>query len=148
MVKVVRRSGFTLIELLVVFTLLALLLSIAVPRYLQYADGARLKARQQNIATLRDALDKFKSDRGVYPADLSELVERKYLREIPVDPVTETRNWVGVKDAVDQNQGISDVLAPANNTTDDQALESLTGTAAIRNVTVPVRPAPLTGTAP
>ena len=59
-----RGRGFTLIELLVVFTLLALLLTIAVPRYLQSAESAKEKVRDQNMATLRDALNGSVAARG------------------------------------------------------------------------------------
>lgn len=88
--------GFTLIELLVVFTLLALLLSIAAPRYLSTVDNSRDKVRQQNLATLRDALDKFKADQGRYPNELTELVSKQYLRALPMDPVSGTHAWVGI----------------------------------------------------
>ena len=107
-------SGFTLIELLVVFTLLALLLSIAVPRYLQAADAAREKVRQQNMATLRDALDKFRADQGRFPEELSELVAKQYLRQIPLDPVTETRTWLALPHPAGLEPGIYDVEPPAD----------------------------------
>src|SRR4051812_5757347 len=74
------RRGFTLIELLVVFTLVALLLTIAVPRYLTTTETAREKVRAQNMATLRDAIDKFKADQGRYPTELADLVGKQYLR--------------------------------------------------------------------
>ena len=106
-------SGFTLIELLVVFTLLALLLSIAVPRYLQAADAAREKVRLQNMATLRDALDKFRADQGCFPGELSELVVKQYLRQIPLDPVTETRAWLALPHPAGLEPGIYDVAPPA-----------------------------------
>ena len=104
--------GFTLIELLVVFTLLALLLTIAVPRYLQSAELAREKARNQNLATIRDALDKFRADQGRYPAELDELVVKQYLRRIPLDPVTSSTNWVVVADANGKEAGVYDIAAP------------------------------------
>jgi general secretion pathway protein G len=104
--------GFTLIELLVVFTLLALLLSIAVPRYVGSMDSSRDKVRQQNMATIRDALDKFRADQGRYPGDLGELVSKQYLRSVPVDPVSETNAWVPVKPPSGVEAGIYDVLPP------------------------------------
>jgi general secretion pathway protein G len=88
------QSGFTLIEMLVVMTLIALLLTLAVPRYFNALDNGRARVQQQNIATLRDAIDKFNADIGRYPEDLDELVVKKYLRQIPLDPVTEAANWV------------------------------------------------------
>ena len=105
--------GFTLIELLVVFTLLALLLSIAAPRYLATVDNSRDKVRQQNLATLRDALDKFKADQGRYPNELGELVAKQYLRAIPTDPVTSTQAWVPLTHPTGLEQGVYDVAPPA-----------------------------------
>lgn len=104
--------GFTLIELLVVFTLLALLLSIALPRYLQAADSAREKVRQQNLATLRDAIDKFKADQGRLPNELSELVAKQYLRHIPLDPVTGSNTWTTLPNPAGQESGVYDVAPP------------------------------------
>jgi general secretion pathway protein G len=94
-----RNSGFTLIEMLVVMTLIALLLTLAVPRYFNALDNGRLRVQQQNVATLRDAIDKFNADQGRYPEDLQELVVKKYLRQIPLDPVTEAANWVVIAPA-------------------------------------------------
>lgn len=104
--------GFTLIEMLVVFSLLALLLSIAVPRYSGAAEKAALKAQAQNLATLRDAIDKFRADQGRYPAELAELVARQYLRSVPVDPVSGTQAWTGVPHPTAQEPGIYDVRPP------------------------------------
>lgn len=107
-----RVGGFTLIELLVVFTLLALLLTIAVPRYLETADASRVKVREQNMATIRDALDKFKADQGRYPAKLEDLVDKRYLRKIPVDPVTDSTEWLVVEDSAKREAGVFDIAAP------------------------------------
>lgn len=107
-----RARGFTLIELLVVFTLLAMLLSIAVPRYLSTVDNSKDKVRQQNLATLRDALDKFKSDKGRYPNELAELVSAQYLRALPYDPVTETQAWVPLAHPTGLERGVYDVAPP------------------------------------
>lgn len=85
--------GFTLIEMLVVMTLIALLLTLAVPRYFSTLDTGRARVQLQNIATLRDAIDKFHADQGRYPQALDELVEKNYLRQIPKDPITEAADW-------------------------------------------------------
>ncbi len=104
--------GFTLIEILVVFTLLALLLSIAVPRYLHSVDAGREKVRAQNLATLRDALDKFKADQGRFPADLTELVSKQYLRRLPLDPVSGSDIWVPLPHPAALEAGVYDVAPP------------------------------------
>lgn len=94
-----RGRGFTLIEMLVVMTLIALLLTLAVPRYFSALEQGRLNVQRQNIATLRDAIDKFNADQGRYPETLEELVTRKYLRQVPLDPVTEAADWVVIAPA-------------------------------------------------
>jgi general secretion pathway protein G len=88
------RRGFTLIELVVVMSVIALLLTLAVPRYFNALDNSRLNVQRQNIATLRDAIDKFFGDQGRYPGALAELVEKRYLRALPVDPVSESSEWI------------------------------------------------------
>jgi len=87
--------GFTLIELLVALTIIALLLSLVVPRYfgsLARADEAVLK---ENLYLLRDAIDKHFADTGKYPASLDELASKKYIRSVPADPITQSQTtWV------------------------------------------------------
>jgi general secretion pathway protein G len=123
------QRGFTLIELLVVFTLLALLLTIAVPRYLETTESARIKVREQNIATIRDALDKFKADQGHFPTKIEDLVEKRYLRAIPMDPVTESVDWVIVEDPTKQETGVFDIAAPSADSPTTTTAESAPVTA-------------------
>lgn len=84
-----RTCGFTLLELLVAMALVAMLLSLAVPRYLGGVDRAKEAVLKQNLAVMRDAIDKYFGDHGQYPGSLDILVERRYLRRIPADPITE-----------------------------------------------------------
>jgi general secretion pathway protein G len=96
--------GFTLIELTIVLALVALLLTIAVPRYFHSVENGKLSVQRQNLAALRDALDKFRGDQGKYPDELEDLVKKKYLRAIPVDPVTQLPNWTVIAPE-DETQG-------------------------------------------
>jgi general secretion pathway protein G len=90
-----RKKGFTLIELLVVMSVIATLLTIAVPRYFQHLDRAREASLRESLAVMRDALDKYRADTGRYPETLDELVTKRYLRKVPPDPITEsTDTWV------------------------------------------------------
>jgi general secretion pathway protein G len=94
--RFISFHGFTLIELVVVMATIALLLSIAVPRYLHAIDNGKLNVQRQNIATIRDAIDKFYGDQARYPGSLDELVQTRYLRAVPVDPLTELPDWIVV----------------------------------------------------
>ncbi len=90
-----RRRGFTLIELLVVLAIIALMLTLAVPRYFHSVDTAKERILAENLHATRDAIDKFYGDTGRYPDSLDELVEKRYLRSLPFDPVTDsTASWV------------------------------------------------------
>ena len=103
------RRGFTLIEMLVVMTLIAMLLTLAVPRYFGSLEKSRIRVQQQNVATLRDAIDKFKADLGRYPDNLEDLVLKKYLRQIPLDPVSEAADWVVIGPEDPQTGNVYDV---------------------------------------
>ncbi|MEP6502031.1 MAG: prepilin-type N-terminal cleavage/methylation domain-containing protein [Betaproteobacteria bacterium] len=92
-----RRRGFTLIELLVVLAIIGTLLTIALPKYLHSVARSREAVLHQDLRVMRTAIDQFLADSGRYPASLDELVERRYLRSLPDDPVTESaRTWVAV----------------------------------------------------
>ncbi|UCV30001.1 type II secretion system protein [Ferribacterium limneticum] len=89
------KKGFTLIELLVVMSVIATLLTIAVPRYFQHLDRAREASLRESLAVMRDAVDKYRGDTGRYPETLEELVTKRYLRKVPPDPITDsTESWV------------------------------------------------------
>jgi general secretion pathway protein G len=82
------QRGFTFVELLVVLAIVALLLTVTMPRYFHSLDTARETVLVNNLATTRESIDKFYGDTGRYPESLEELVEKKYLRALPIDPVT------------------------------------------------------------
>jgi general secretion pathway protein G len=108
------RRGFTLIELLVVMAIIGTLLSMAAPRYFRSVDQAREAALKQDLAVMRDAIDKHHADTGRYPAALDELVAKRYLRAIPVDPITESaESWVLVPPADREQGGVYNVSSGA-----------------------------------
>lgn len=109
-----QRAGFTLIELLVVLAIIATLLSLAAPRYTGSVDKAKESVLRENLATFRSAIDKHFGDTGKYPATLNDLVTRKYLRRVPLDPVTDSETaWIVVAPADTQQGAVSDVRSGA-----------------------------------
>lgn len=89
-VKQAMARGFTLIEMLVVMAILATLLAIAAPRYFDSVERAKEAALLSNLRLLRDAIDRFQSDRNKYPESLQQLVAERYLRNIPRDAITDS----------------------------------------------------------
>jgi general secretion pathway protein G len=108
------RRGFTLIELLVVMAIIATLLTIAVPRYQLSVQRSREAVLRQDLSSLRESIDKFYGDNGRYPATLALLVEKHYLRSIPVDPIARTADkWVVIPSDDPDDTGIKDVKSGA-----------------------------------
>jgi general secretion pathway protein G len=90
-----ERRGFTLIELLVVMAIIATLLTLVTPRYFQHIERTKEAVLRENLASVRDAIDKFHADTNTWPADLQDLADKHYIRAIPKDPVTgQSDTWV------------------------------------------------------
>jgi general secretion pathway protein G len=110
-----RKSlGFTLVELMVVLTIIALLLSVVVPDYIGRTRRAEEAVLKENLAVMRDALDKHYADAGKYPGRIEDLVAKRYLRNIPADPFTQSpATWVAVPPSNPQQGGVFDIRSGA-----------------------------------
>jgi general secretion pathway protein G len=109
-----RCPGFTLVELLVVIAIVGTLLTIAVPRYFASVERSKEAVLKENLAVMRDALQKYYADKGRYPERLEELAAAKYLRRIPVDPMTSSaETWVAVPPKDSEKGGVYDVQSGA-----------------------------------
>jgi general secretion pathway protein G len=86
----ITAVGFTLIEILVVLAVVATLLTLVTPRYYNHIQSSKEVVLRDNLRTSRDVIDKFYGDVGRYPDSLDELVEKNYLRTLPMDPITES----------------------------------------------------------
>lgn len=110
--------GFTLIELLVVMAVVSLLIAIAMPRFSDALDRSKETALRENLRVIRVTLDQFFADKGRYPETLDELVDLRYLRAVPVDPVTESdRTWLTVPPKDGERRGVADVKSGASGST-------------------------------
>jgi general secretion pathway protein G len=115
-----RRTAFTLIELVVVLAIVAILLTLAVPRYFASVDRSKEVVLKENLNQMRDAIGKYYADKGKYPETLDALAAEKYLRRTPIDPVTESATtWVIVPPEDLQKGGVYDVKSGAQGTASD-----------------------------
>lgn len=113
-----KKSGFTLIELLVAMAIIAALLSLAAPRYIGNIDRSKEAVLRENLATLRDVLDKYYSDNGAYPPDLQALVKGRYIRRVPIDPITDSSTtWILVPPPGGDETSVFDVRSGAQGKT-------------------------------
>jgi general secretion pathway protein G len=109
-----RGSGFTLIEMMVVMVVIGTLLTIAVPRYLRSLERSKEAVLKQDLAALRESIDKFYGDTGKFPETLAILVEKRYLRSIPVDPIAKSADkWVVILAEDPEDTGVKDVHSGA-----------------------------------
>lgn len=118
--KFVKRAlGFTLVELIVVIAIVALLVSLVAPRFVGAFDRSKEAVLHTNLSLLREIIDKHFADTLTYPATLDDLVAKRYLREIPLDPITEKRDsWISIGHPAGL-QGVYDVASGADGVASD-----------------------------
>jgi general secretion pathway protein G len=109
------KSGFTLLELMIVLTILAILVTIAIPMYTSVMLRTKESVLKANLRDLREAIDAFTADKKKAPQALNDLVDAGYFRAVPYDPITQSNSTWEVKvdtsiTSPDQTDaGISDV---------------------------------------
>lgn len=109
-----KQGGFTLIELLVVLAIVATLSVIVYPRYSQRIDVAKETTLRENLRAVRVVIDDFRGDKGRYPESLEELVEQRYLKALPLDPITESsKTWLIVAPPAGQEGAVYDLHSGA-----------------------------------
>ena len=108
------RAGSTLIELLTVLAIIAVLLTLALPRYFGSVDKSKEVVLKENLQQMREAISRYHADKGRYPQSLDALVAERYLRDVPLDPVTDSaRTWLMVQPPDPQTGGVYDVRSGA-----------------------------------
>ena len=104
-----RSKGFTLMELLVVMTVIALLASVGIVGYRHSVKATKEAVLRENLFILNHALEQFKADRGRYPSSISQLRDKEYVREIPVDPFTKSKEtWRTEFEQMESDSGDSE----------------------------------------
>jgi len=115
-----RGAGFTMIEVLVVMAIVALLVSIAAPRYFDSVGRAKEAVLRTDLRLLREAIDKTRADTNQWPQSLQQLVDLRYLRQVPIDPLTDSSaTWQLVPPPDGTTPGIYDVRSGATGTARD-----------------------------
>ena len=113
-----REGGFTLLELMIAMFIAIILLSVALPTYQRSVQYAKETVLKENLWQMRKAIDQYASDKGKFPPSIDSLVEGKYLREMPMDPILEAAEWEAVmgNDPLnpDSGDGLKDVKSKAD----------------------------------
>lgn len=105
-----RGHGFTLIELLVVMTIIGVLLTLAVPRYFRTVERSKETVLRRDLSVVRESIDRYYGDLGQYPEALAALVEKHYIRSVPVDPFTKSaETWLLIASEDPDHPGVRDI---------------------------------------
>jgi general secretion pathway protein G len=105
-----NAAGFTLIELLVVMSIIGVLLTIAVPRYFRTVERSKETVLRHDLSVVRESIDKYYADVGQYPDALPALVDKHYIRNVPVDPFTKSaETWLLVASDDPDHPGMRDI---------------------------------------
>ena len=112
-----KQAGFSLLELMIAMFVVVILISVAVPTYIYTVKHARETILQENLDQMRRMIDQYGADKGKLPETLEDLKTAGYVREIPIDPLTDKAEWDEVKgddpNATDGRQGLKDVKSLA-----------------------------------
>jgi len=114
-----RAGGFTLIELLVVVAIIGILAGVVVGQYRTSIRKSKEAVLKENLFRTRNAINQYFADKGKYPFDLQTLVDDNYLRDVPYDPITESKyTWEEIpadlgEEDISLEPGIADIRSGA-----------------------------------
>ena len=115
--KLKKQRGFSLFELMIVMFIMVILISIALPTYQNTIQHARETVLKDNLFQMRKLIDQYTADKGKMPESLQKLVDDKYIRDKPIDPITNESNWNEILEADPSNkdggQGLKNIKSIA-----------------------------------
>jgi general secretion pathway protein G len=118
-----RTKGFTLLELMIVLFIIVILAAVTLPQFQKSVLKARETVLKDNLHTMRRMINQYSADKGKLPQELNDLVTEGYLRELPIDPMTDNNEWDVKRDtdvnSLDNEQGIVDVFSKSTDTASD-----------------------------
>jgi general secretion pathway protein G len=88
------QHGFTLLELMIVISIILILIGMAAGMYQKSIQHAREAVLKKDLQTMREAIDNYTLDKQQAPQSLQDLVDGRYLRQVPIDPVSQANDWV------------------------------------------------------
>ena len=120
-----QEAGFTLMELMIVMMIIGILATLAIPSFKAAIKSAQEAVLKEDLRVMRSAIDSYTMDKQKAPQSLDELVQEGYLKAIPDDPMTKSRDtWnTDISDSLhslDQTDpGIDDVHSGSQETGSD-----------------------------
>jgi len=91
--RTIVNAGFTLLELMIVISIIIILAAITLPQYQKTILQTREAVLKQDLRNMRSLLDQFAADKGRLPQSIDEIVSEGYLRDVPLDPMTNQKDW-------------------------------------------------------
>jgi general secretion pathway protein G len=89
-----QKNGFTLIEMMIVIAIIVILIGMAAGIYTKTVQHAREAVLKKDLQTMREAIDNYTLDKQQAPQSLQDLVDGRYLRQVPIDPIDQQEDWV------------------------------------------------------
>jgi len=117
------QKGYSLLELMIAMFILIILISVAVPSYQRAMQNARESVLKENLWQMRRAIDQYTADKGKPPQSLDDLITAKYLRERPMDPITEKDDWTEVMGTDQSSEAAEPGLADIKSASDGADFE-------------------------